>query len=332
MKCASCANEAVYFRKYEGRALCKTHFTEDLEAKIRRNVRTERMIAHGDRICVALSGGKDSSLTLYVLSSILKTWPDVELFALAVDEGIAGYRDKSLAAAKDLCERLGVKLHVVSYKNEMGKTLDQMLHEKRDLQNSGSEVSKRKAFGNARACTYCGVFRRNLLNKYARELGATKVATGHNLDDEIQSVFMDFLKGDVNRLVRLGAIPTAANEEGFIPRIKPLRSVPERETGLFCILNDLPFHEDECPNAHDSLRFDVRDFLNRMEERYPGTKFNALATFDKILPALKEIFEKEMPELRKCENCGELCSQETCKACELQATLGEPLQPNSSIT
>ena len=302
MKCGSCTNNAVYFRKYEGRALCKEHFSEDLEKKIRRTVRMEKLVAHGDKICVALSGGKDSSLTLSMLQRILKTWPGVELFALAVDEGISGYRDKSLESAKELCKSIGVTLHVASYKNEMGKTLDQILHEKRDV----------------RACTYCGVFRRTLLNKYARELGATKIATGHNLDDEIQRAFMDFLKGDVNRLVRMGPAGEETRE-GFIPRIKPLRQIPEREIGLYCVLNGLPHHEDECPNAHDSLRFDVRDFLNSMEEKYPGTKHNAFATFENVLPALKEAFVKDMPNLRACDNCGELCSQATWKACELKA-------------
>lgn len=304
MRCSSCEDNAVYFRRYEGRALCRGHFIENIEMKTRQTVLTERMIEHRDRICVALSGGKDSSLTLYTLSRIVKTWRDVELFALTIDEGIEGYRDKSIEVAKRLCERLGVTLHIVSYKNEMGKTLDQMLHEKKE----------------ARACTYCGVFRRTLLNKYARELGATKVATGHNLDDEVQSIFMNFLKGDVNRLIRMSS-KQESEDESFIPRIKPLRNIPERETGLFCLLNGLPFHEDECPNAHDSLRFDVRDFLNKMEERYPGTKHNALATFDKILPALRDAFLKETPALRVCEKCGELCSQETCKACELKATI-----------
>ncbi|QQG40155.1 MAG: TIGR00269 family protein [Candidatus Aenigmatarchaeota archaeon] len=317
MNCSACEKDAVYHRKYEGRALCKEHFSEDLLTKIRRTIRTEQLIKHGDKICVALSGGKDSSLTLYVLSDLLKTWPNVELFALAVDEGIEGYRDKSLESAKELCARLGVRLHVVSYKDEFGKTMDQVLHGKKDFQNADSEGSAR---GNVRACTYCGVFRRNILNKYARELGATKVATGHNLDDELQSVFMDFLKGDVNRLVRMGTTMNA-HENDLILRVKPLRNVPEREIGLFCILNGLPHHEDECPNAHDSLRFDVRDFLNRMEERYPGTKHNASATFEKVLPALRESFMKQMPSLRACEKCGELCSGETCKACELKATI-----------
>src|SRR4030042_2360614 len=190
MKWYSCEEPAVIYRKYEGRAWCKEHFSRQLESKVKQTIKNNVLVGKGDRICVALSGGKDSSLVLYLMQKFFGKRPDMKREALIVNEGIGDYRDESIKIAEKLCESLGVNLHVCSFKDEFGKSMDQILRQK-----------------GARSCTYCGVFRRFILNKKARELGATKLATGHNLDDEIQSVFINNLKGDLGRLIRLGPRP-----------------------------------------------------------------------------------------------------------------------------
>lgn len=298
MRCYSCGKEAVIYRKYEGRAWCKKHFSKQLESKIKATLRKNKLVNKGDNICVALSGGKDSSLTLYLMDKFFGERPDIELFAMAIDEGIEGYRDESIRKARELCKKLGTPFYVYSFKEEFGKSMDQILRKK-----------------DARACTYCGVFRRFILNKKGRELGATKMATGHNLDDEIQSVFINNLKGDINRLMRLGAKPLVVKKY-FVTRIKPLRDIPEKETALYAMLNDIKFHESRCPNSQDSLRFDVKKFLNGMEEKYPGTKHNIIRNFDTILPALRKYFAGR-GEVKTCPKCGEPTSRDVCKVCEL---------------
>ncbi len=298
MKCFACGNPAVIYRKYEGRAWCKRHFSKQLEAKVKLTIRNNNLVKKRDKICVALSGGKDSSLTLYLMNKFFGKRPDIELSAIIINEGIRGYRDKSIKSAKKLCENLGVELHIFSFKEEFGKSLDEIVKEKK-----------------ARACTYCGVFRRFLLNKKSRELGATKLATGHNLDDEIQSVFINNLKGDINRLMRLGPKPPFPRKE-FVTRIKPLRNIPEKETALYCMLNGIDFYSSRCPYSEDSIRFDVRKFINEMEEKYPGTKYNIIRNFDAMLPALRKYFANTA-EVKACPKCGEPTSREICKTCEL---------------
>ena len=96
MKCYSCGAPAIIYRKYEGRAWCKKHFTIQLEAKVKKTIRKNRLIKPNDKVCVAISGGKDSSLLLYLLNKFFRKRPDIEIFALAVDEGIKGYRDESI--------------------------------------------------------------------------------------------------------------------------------------------------------------------------------------------------------------------------------------------
>lgn len=302
MKCWKCGEEAVIFRRYEGRGWCKDCFSNQFEKSVKRTVRKNGLVKPGDKVCVGLSGGKDSSVTLKMLKEIMENWRDSELFALAIDEGIKDYRDSSIEIAKKLCKKLGIDLKIISFKEKFGRTLDEAMEK------------------DVKPCTYCGVLRRWILNKEARNLGATKLAVGHNMDDEIQTTMMNYLQGDLVRLARAGAKPNVVEHKKFIPRIKPLRNIPEREVGLYAMLNDLELHSVECPYRDDSLRFDVRDFLNKMENKYPGIKFTTLRNYDSILSVLRKNISVNK-KLKNCKNCGELTSRDVCKVCELRKDL-----------
>jgi len=298
-KCWKCGDTAVIHRKYEGKSWCARHFTEQFESLVKSTIREEGLFENDDSVCVALSGGMDSSALMLFLSEMFENWRNAELTALTIDEGIKNYRDESIEIAKEICDELGVELHIASFKEAFGKTLD--------------EIMEDKEYG----CTYCGVLRRWLLNVKSREMGADKLATAHNLDDELQSIFMNYLKGDMKRMLRLGAKPAVLENDKFVPRVKPFRNTPEREVALYAKIRDLELHQTECPYVEDSLRFDVRDFLNEMERKRPSTKFTALRAFDKLLPALKEKFTDSEASVQNCERCGEITSGEVCKACEL---------------
>ncbi|MFB6076464.1 MAG: TIGR00269 family protein [Candidatus Aenigmatarchaeota archaeon] len=315
MKCWKCEKDAVIYRKFEGKAWCDEHFSEQMEKKVKKTIRKEGLIDQGDKVCVALSGGKDSSLTLYLLNKILKKWHDVELIALAIDEGIKGYREESIENARKLCKDLDVELNVVSFKENFGKNLDEILQDEIGIGE----------------CTICGVFRRWLLNKASREMKADKLAVGHNLDDELQSIFMNYLKGDMNRLVRMGANPPLKKDDLLVSRIKPLRNIPEKECGLYCLVNGIEVQEDECPYVSGSMRFRVRDFLNEMEKESPGIKFSAIQMYDNLLPVLRKKFEGDYGLLNRCENCGEITNKNICKTCKLAEKLGLTIKTTLSI-
>jgi len=306
MKC-KCGKKAVIFRKYEGVYLCKTCFCNSIEKKVKRTVRQNKMIEPDDRIAFGLSGGKDSSAVLHLMHKIISPRKDMEFFAFTIDEGIKGYREHSIKIAKDLCKRLGVEHRVYTYKEMFGNTLDQKLKnvKKDDIQTT---------------CSYCGVARRYALNKISRDLKATKLCVGHNLDDETQSILMNYMRGDMAKASRLGAITNySTNKKGggsFVPRIKPLREIPEKETALYAILNGLEVQEDECPYA-SGIRFTVRDFLNKMESSHPGMKFSVLETFDRLLPIMRSFIETQNMKIRLCKNCGEPSSEEVCNLCKM---------------
>ncbi|AFD00777.1 TIGR00269 family protein [Methanocella conradii HZ254] len=297
MKCDKCGKEAVIYQRYSGMHLCAAHEIADVERKVKKRMRQEKMVIPGDHVAVGMSGGKDSAATLSILAETFGKRPEIKFTAITIDEGIEGYRNFSIPKVKELCDRLGVPHVVVSFKDEVGCTLDDMLKRER------KEAS----------CTYCGVFRRMLLNKKAREIGANKLATGHNLDDDAQTVLLNVLNGDVERLARLRP---SRIQEGLVPRIKPLMDIPEREIALYAFLKKLPFYLGECPYAHESLRGEVKDMLNDFESRHPGTKYSIMRGFDSIVDCLKEKY-RQVP-LERCEICGEPSIDKTCQGCKLK--------------
>jgi uncharacterized protein (TIGR00269 family) len=296
IKCKKCAHNAIIFQKYSGMHLCKKHFVEDVERKIKLTIRQDYSIRKNDVIAVALSGGKDSSVALYIIHKILGNRPDTEIVAISVDEGIEGYRSNSLEVAKNLTRMLGVRHIIRSFEEVHGVTMDEL-----------AALEREKG-----TCSYCGVLRNNILNRAALDIGATKLVTGHNLDDEAQTILLNHLRGDVDRMVRFSQ-PAAV--EGLVLRAKPLRNIPEKEVALYALVNSLPVDFSECPYAGEALRGEVREMLNNFEIKHPGTKYSLLRGFDKLAGALA----KELPPARieKCRICGETCTEDVCQACKL---------------
>jgi len=169
------------------------------------------------------------------------------------------------------------------------------------------------------SCTYCGVFRRWILNQVAKEEKATKIATGHNLDDEVQSIVMNYFEGNIQNLTRIGPISESLNKN-FIVKIKPLREIPEKETALYVLARDLPVHLAGCPYVGDSFRAEIGTYLKEITQKHPTIMYSTLRGFDKIKSALKkEISIKNNMGL--CINCGEPASSEFCKACSFRLSL-----------
>lgn len=312
MKCMRCGREAVYLRPYSGEAYCRRHFVSSIESKVVRTIRRYRMLKRDDRIAVAVSGGKDSLTLLRILAKIERRFPEAKLYSLTVDEGIKGYREEALKLAARESESLGVPHRTVSFEELYGLTLDEAV----------SKAREKKL--NLTACSICGVLRRKALNIAAKRIGATKLATAHNLDDEAQTLLVNILHGDLFRLVRTK--PVTDRREGFIQRIKPLRMIPEREVALYAYFEGVDFQMEPCPYRGESLRSEAREFLNRLEEAHPGIKFTVVALWDslrlKLEPTLTHL------QLRRCKICGEPSRRELCSACQILSKL-EALQPKT---
>lgn len=297
MVCTKCGQKAVYFRRYSGQKFCRSCFIEYFEEKVRDTMVKYKMVGKGEDIGIALSGGKDSITTLFIMNKIAEKL-GLKLRAISIDEGIAGYREKSLELAKRACSNLDIPIHIVSFAKAFGESLDEIVK-----------------IGELKPCTYCGVFRRKLLNEKARELRLNKIATGHNLDDEVQAILMNYIRGDIERLVRQ---EHGRKNKSFVERIKPLKRIPEKEVALYALLKDLEPSFDECPYSRESFRVAIRDFINDLEAENAGIKYSIASGYEKIAPSLKTNNLKFMT----CEECGEPTSRKVCKACELTARLG----------
>ena len=304
MQCSKCGNpNVIYKREESGQILCKECFIDSIEKKAIQTVRKEKLLDKGDKVLVALSGGKDSVTTLEILDSF-RQMHIIDICAVTVDEGIANYRQDGVDIAKRHAERLGIEHKVVSLKEDYGITLDEIMQRPN---HKGS-------------CTYCGVFRRTIINKAAREMGATKIATGHNLDDEVQAIMMNYLEGNTDNLTKLGA-KTESEAEEFTVKIKPLREIPEREIGLYVVAKELEVHFDSCPYAMQSFRGEVSEHINQLAEKHPTIKYSTLRGYDKMKAILKKDMQKDYAHGR-CRRCGEPSSNELCKACSFLEELG----------
>jgi uncharacterized protein (TIGR00269 family) len=301
MECSFCGRRAVYERRYAGVFLCDRHLIKSVEHRFRLAVSKHELIRRGERVTVAVSGGKDSLSLLYLLAEREDSW-GFELSALTVDEGIRGYREHSVEKVRRAAAELGVEWKLLSFKERFGKTLDEMLQQDTRLG----------------PCTYCGVLRRRLLNEGAKELGADKLATAHNLDDEVQAIFLDYIRGDLQRLCRLG--PKYEPREGFVPRIKPLREIPEKEMALYAMLRGLDFYLGSCPHRR-GMHAEIERFLNRLETHHPNSKLMILKFFDRIRPKLSELLPQDF-NLQSCKLCGEPAAGEICRSCRLLDDLG----------
>lgn len=290
-ECFVCGKKAVF--KDEGVYFCAEHFSEKYEREVLASIKKYDMVSEGDRICVGFSGGKDSTVLLSVLS---KLDLNAELIAVTVDEGISGYRNDTISAAEKTVSSLNVEHRIIPFTDLCGKTLDELLSKNPN-----------------QACSVCGTLRRRALNYAARECNADKIATGHCMDDEAQSVLMNYLRGDITRIT---ASQNTNSSELFLPRIKPLCRQTERSTVAYGIVNNLLEPLPECPYTKYALRADVRSWLGKIENETPGTMRKIVDGQERLL---KKIVPSKTPKEKMgvCEKCGEPTQNRLCAACTL---------------
>lgn len=300
-KCDKCGKNAVTFIRYSGMHLCKRHFTEFFERRVKKELRRQCKLEKDEVLAMAVSGGKDSIVMMHMLYKILEKKRDLNMHAITVDEGISGYRPESIEFAKNNCKSLGIELHLIGFRDLIGITMDEIARQPIETT----------------PCSYCGVFRRKCLNTKAKEIKATKLVTGLNLDDTAQSVLMNLVRGDVAKLARLG--PHKGIQKGLVPRIQPLRLIPEKESYLYAIINDIEFYDGECPYSERALRGKYRNIINDLEKDTPGTRHALLQSYDSISNILLGSFPPA--RLTECKKCKEPTLNRICKSCSMLSEL-----------
>lgn len=299
-KCVKCSKKAVINLAYGQHRFCAEHFNEFFEKRIRKTLRKYRLIKSGEKIAVGVSGGKDSMVVLHMLNKTLRKGN--EITAIMVDEGIPKYRDVAIKLAVEECEKIDVAYEIVSFEKMYGLTNIEIM----------KKISKDKSLGSS--CAFCGVLRRDALNKTALKINADKIATGHNLDDEAQSILMNFFDNDWKRMSRIGAISNSKKLKEFVPRIKPLYETPEEEIILYAEMNEINYYKGKCcPFRWMAKRNKFRNMLNDFETKFPGTKYSILQSLETIKPNIQNLNKKS--ELKKCKKCGNPSSSDLCQVC-----------------
>lgn len=299
-----CGNNAVLKRPKTGDALCKECFYWAFETEIHYTITKGELFNKGDSVAVAASGGKDSTVLAYILKTLNKRYDyGLNLMLLSIDEGITGYRDDSLETVKKNRDDYEMPLKILSYKDLYGWTMDEIVAQ----------------IGRKNNCTFCGVFRRQALDRGAALLDVKCIATGHNADDIAETVLMNVLRGDIARLKRCTAISTGS--EGTIPRVKPLKYTYEKEIVMYAHYKKLVYFSTECVFAPNAYRGHARALLKDMERIRPACIMDIIYSGETM--SVKE--EVSMPSQRTCSRCNFVSSQQVCKACVLLEGLNKGL-------
>ena len=288
MKCDKCKKTAVI---NTAKPLCSAHFFKYFESKVADTIKKHGLLRKNEKIAVAASGGKDSTALMLFLKRL-----GYGFDAIAIDEGIEGYRAHTLADLKKFCKQNKIPLKIYSYKQEFGMPLDEMLKKL-----------------NEKPCRVCGVFRRYLLNKKTK--GYDKIATGHNLDDEAQSVMMNLLKANMTIAARTGPKTGIREIKGLTQRVKPFYFCTQKEVAAYALLNNLEIKFVECPNMKGSFREFVQESLNDIQLEFPDAKKHIVANF--LNKKEKLVQGKAFKAIARCENCGEPSERGSCKACQI---------------
>ncbi|KFY50007.1 hypothetical protein V496_09664 [Pseudogymnoascus sp. VKM F-4515 (FW-2607)] len=271
--CAICeTNRALIIRPKNHQKLCKVCFIQIFEDEIHHTITTTNLFTPGDRIAIGASGGKDST----VLASVLKTLNErhyygLDLVLLSIDEGIKGYRDDSLETVKRNAEQYEMPLKIVGYDELYGWTMDQVV----------ATIGKK---GN---CTYCGVFRRQALDRGANMLGINHVVTGHNADDVAETILMNLLRGDLPRLARSTSIITG-DATSSVRRSKPLKYAYEKEIVLYAHHKKLDYFSTECIYSPEAFRGSARTLIKALERVRPSAILDVVRSGEdmaKLVPA-----------------------------------------------
>lgn len=322
--CQLChSRKAVMKRPKNLQKLCKECFFHVFETEIHLTIKKEKLFSTGETIAIGASGGKDST----VLASIMKTLNErydygLNLVLLSVDEGIVGYRDDSLATVKRNQQQYEMPLEIVSYKDLYNWTMDEIV----------------SCTGVKSSCTYCGVLRRQALDRGALKLGIHHVVTGHNADDMAETVLMNLLRGDTARIE--SSVNVTTNSVGSpVKRSKPFKYTYQKEIVLYAHYKKLDYFSTECTYAPEAFRGTARVLLKNLESIRPsciidiihsGEHFKLKPRKQKALNHKKHSFRTvEEVEVRpdgsvslkkdgnRCERCGYLSMNKICKACIL---------------
>jgi tRNA-5-methyluridine54 2-sulfurtransferase len=295
MKCRICGQQAVVNMRQHKLALCKVHFLEWIPDQTERFIEKYGMFKREEKVLIAVSGGKDS-LSLWDILQRLGVQADGLHICLGIN-GPTSLTEKGLSYSSEsqrLTEKFAagrsLKLHIVDIQREYGATIPQF--------------TRKTQRGRGKPCSVCGLVKRHVMNRIARDLGYDVLATGHNLDDEAAVLFGNTLTWVGEYLLRQG--PVLPGTPGLVRKVKPLCRIYERDMLAYALLRGIEYIYEECPFSIGSTSIYYKQLLNRLENERPGAKLSFYLSFlEARKSGLFTAREEIQAELHTCPSCGQ---------------------------
>ena len=284
MKCKVCKSPAVMDIRRHNAAFCQPHFLDHFQNQVAKTIKEFKMFGPDDRLLVAVSGGKDSLAVWDVLLDL-----GYSTAGFYLDLGIGGYSNRSKEAAIEYADKKGAKLIVRSLEEEHGYTVPEL-----------SRLTRRVP------CSGCGLNKRYEFNRAALQEGFDILVTGHNLDDEVATLFGNVLHWNIDMLGRQAPVleeRVLGNDVALVRKVKPLVRLAERETAAYALLKGIDYIIEECPMVEGNTQHRYKEAIALLEESSPGTKNHMYFGF---LNRARERFgdDDENFELVPCASCG----------------------------
>jgi len=305
VKCRVCRSPAVIDVRRQNANYCSEHFLRMCRDQVAKAIAQFDMIEAGERVLVAVSGGKDS---LAVWDILRELGYDADGYYLGL--GIGAYSDESGSYAREYAEQHGLRLVTGDLRDDHGFDVP-----------TAAKATHRVP------CSACGLSKRHLFDSVAIEGSYDVIVTGHNLDDEAAVLFGNVLRWQTSYLGR--QLPVLPSRDGFPRKAKPLVRLSERETAAYCVLRGIDYIVEECPMAEGNKHLGYKDALNAMEVQSPGTKHDFYFGFlQRASSRFASDVEAEQAELRSCTHCGAPTPSEVCAFCRLveRAAGHEPVE------
>ncbi|MFN8543297.1 MAG: tRNA 2-thiocytidine biosynthesis TtcA family protein [Candidatus Binatia bacterium] len=293
MKCTRCRGHAEVKLRAHNAAYCRACFIVVFQRQVERAIASEKMFTRGERLLVAVSGGKDSLALWDVLTTL-----GYDTTGLYLGLGIGAYSDRSQVLTERFAEARGLPLRVV----KLAET------------GPGLGVPDVASVTRRAACAACGTMKRHYFDTAALEGGFDVLATGHNLDDEGARLMGNVLHWQVDHLARQRPVLPPTHPK-FVRKVRPLFLTSEYETAVYAFMRGIAYVVDECPNAVGATQLIYKEALNRIEHESPGTKIRFLKEFLKRGQPAFAHTDGEPPGV--CEGCGMPSYGARCSFCRL---------------
>jgi len=302
MRCTRCKGAAVIEIRRHNAAYCRDCFLVVFRSQVERAIDDRRMMDRGDRILVAVSGGKDSLALWDVLLGM-----GLEADGLYLGLGIGEYSDRSARVTRGFAEERGARLLAVDLAETYGF----------DIPTAGRK-------GGRSTCAVCGLSKRYVFNTAALDGGYDVIATGHNLDDEAATLLGNTLRWNTEYIARQS--PVLPAKARMVKKVKPLYRLSELETAAYAFLRGIEYVLEECPLVEGNTQLRYKEAMNAIEARSPGTKAQFfLGYLDRGRPLFRA---EDTAEIGACARCDQPTTGRFCAFCRARAQiLGERLEP-----